>query len=155
MVLPTEPRLPWRNISWGEARTGEKETRQHNQTNGWTIVWYDHLSIYSFIIFSLTNVCHRILGLFKKTPLSNNARLHWRFLRHILSCYQSYWLWLYSQRSLDWAWHSPCKEHFFTARLMFRDGRILNRRKKAYLAVVKGGSHDTYLKEWNTILKIF
>lgn len=40
-----------------------------------------------------------ILALFKKTPLSNNARLHWQFQR---------------------------------------DGRILNRRKNAYLAVVDG-----------------
>ena len=60
---------------------------------------------HQFINLSFSeNVFHRILALFKKTPLSNNGRLHWQFLRHSIlfisdncQCHCLHWGFLYHE----------------------------------------------------------
>ena len=60
---------------------------------------------HQFINLSFSeNVFHRILALFKKTPLSNNGRLHWQFLRHYIlvisdncQCHCLHWGFLYHE----------------------------------------------------------
>ena len=56
----------------------EGNPNEPNVTDGKLYVFHHHHSA-----FTSENVCHRILALFKKTRLSNNGRLHWKFLRHI------------------------------------------------------------------------
>ena len=85
------------------------------------------------------NVFPRILALFKKTPLSNNGRLHWQFLRHFIlvisdncQCHYLHWgfpyhesrgLFYFHMSFCVWASIREVEMHLLTALYNAHQGR--------------------------------